>query len=139
MHESRPPTNRDTIRFQLSALQPHMIRSIEKVRHQQWGIPGTNVISTWIISSCQCTTNLCVGADGGPVGRRMSYSTILCRGYDSLALLDGRRISVNERHDDGRGRLRGHFRIRGMMRGCYLYNPKACPTMTPLREARRRT
>jgi len=139
MHERRSPTTRDTIRFQLSALQPYMIRLIEKVSHRQWDMPGTNVDEYRVISSLLNTTNLCIGVDGGPVGRRMSYSTIPCRSYDSLALLDGRPISVNERRHDGRGRLRGYFRIRGMMRGCYLYNPKACPTMTPLREARRRT
>jgi hypothetical protein len=43
MHETCPPTNRDTIGFQLSALQPHMIRSVVKVRHRQWDMPGTNV------------------------------------------------------------------------------------------------
>lgn len=43
-YESRPPTIRDTIHSQLSALQLHMIRSIEKVRHQQSdSMPDTNV------------------------------------------------------------------------------------------------
>ena len=40
MHESRPPTNRDIIRFQLSILQPHVIQSIE---NRQWDMPSTNV------------------------------------------------------------------------------------------------
>ncbi len=40
---TRPLTNRDTIRFRLSAPQLHMIRSIEKVSHRQWDMSGTRV------------------------------------------------------------------------------------------------
>ena len=45
MHASRPVTDRDIFRSQLSGLQiPHrMIRSIEKVRHRQKDMAGTDV------------------------------------------------------------------------------------------------
>ncbi len=67
------------------------------------------LMSTYVISG-KPHTNLGIGVDGGLVSHRMSYSTILCRNYDGLAVLDDRRVSVNVRRHDWRGRLR-HFRI----------------------------